>query len=72
MSLSHRSRTTVRLPLATPEEVSREPAPFPSTTAALPSERGFLDWRRRLGCNLSRRGDGRWDALTYIHAADVE
>ena len=30
----------------------------------------FPDWRERLIRNLSRRSDGRWDPLTWIHATN--
>lgn len=63
-------RSAMRWPLATPEEVSHEPAPFPSTTPALPTETSFPDWRRRLVRNLSRRSESRWDPLTYVHAKE--
>ena len=55
-------------PLATPEAISREPAPFPKTTKEEPFEIGFVDWRERLTSNLSRRSDGRWDPLTWTSA----
>jgi hypothetical protein len=58
----------VRRPLATPEEIAAEPAPFPVTTALTPHEAMYPDWRRRLARNLSRRSDSRWDPLTYVHA----
>jgi hypothetical protein len=38
----------VRSPIATPEEVAREPAPFPSKEDDRPIETFFPDWRRRL------------------------
>ena len=66
------SRSSVRSPLATPEEVAREPAPFPSVTAALPVETFYPDWRRRLVRNLARRSDSRWEPLTWVHAARPE
>ena len=44
-------------------------APFPAKTLAAPVETFFLDWRRRLKRNLSRRSDSRWDPLTRVHAA---
>ena len=62
-------RPRVHGPLATPEAVACEPAPFPRTTKELPEETGFADWRRRLTTNLSRRSDGRWAPLTWTHAA---
>jgi SAM-dependent methyltransferase len=58
-------------PLATPEAIAREPAPFPSVTRAAPLETGFADWRRRLTGNLSRRSDGRWTPLTRTHGVEV-
>lgn len=54
-------------PLATPEAIANEPAPFPSPTGAAPFESGFADWRQRLTGNLSRRSDGRWAPLTWTH-----
>ena len=62
-------RPRVHGPLATPERVAHEPAPFPRTTSDMPEETGFPDWRRRLTSNLSRRSDGRWAPLTWTHAA---
>ncbi len=56
-------------PLATPEAVALETAPFPRTTDAEPEETGFADWRARLTRNLSRRSDGRWEPLTRVHRA---
>lgn len=69
MSGAH--RPFVRTPLATPAELLDEPAPFPVTSRASPREAGFPDWRRRLSCNLSRRSDGRWTPLTYVHGREV-
>jgi hypothetical protein len=60
----------VRSPVATPEEVAREPTPFPSKAADRPIETFFPDWRRRLNRNLSRRSDSRWDPLTWVHATE--
>jgi hypothetical protein len=60
-------RPFVRTPLATPAELLDEPAPFPRTDNAAPIETAFGDWRRRLAGNLSRRSDGRWAPLTYVH-----
>jgi len=60
-------RAPVHGPLATPEAIAGEPAPFPSVTSEAPLESGFADWRRRLTGNLSRRSDGRWAPLTRIH-----
>jgi hypothetical protein len=62
---SHRPFT--RVPLATSAEVAGEPPPFPSMTTALPCETAFVDWRERLTRNLTRRSDGRWDPLTFVH-----
>lgn len=62
-------RSFIRAPLATPLEVSRHGTAYPSTDAALPEESLFPDWRERLARNLSRRSDGRWDPLTYVHEA---
>jgi len=65
------SRTPLtRNPLATPQAVSNEAEPFPSTTGAAPHETGFADWRRRLTGNLSRRSDGRWVPLTRTHGPE--
>jgi len=61
-------RSRVHGPLATPEAIAMEPAPFPRTTKEAPRETGFADWRRRLTANLSRRSDGRWAPLTWTHA----
>lgn len=63
------SGSLIRRPLATQEEIAREPAPFPSTTADEAEETGFADWRQRLRRNLSRRSDGRWEPLTRIRRA---
>lgn len=32
---------------------------------AVAIENAYVDWRKRLSRNLSRRSDGRWDPLTY-------
>jgi hypothetical protein len=56
-------------PLATPEALAKEPAPFPKTTSEAPFESVFADWRERLTGNLSRRSDGRWDPLTRTHGS---
>ena len=61
-------RSRVHGPLATPEAIANEPAPFPRTTKEAPRETGFADWRRRLTANLSRRSDGRWAPLSWTHA----
>jgi len=61
-------RSRIHGPLATPEAIASEPAPFPRTTREAPRETGFADWRRRLTANLSRRSDGRWAPLTWTHA----
>lgn len=60
-------RPALHGPLATPEAIAHEPAPFPAKTAEAPEETGFPDWRRRLTGNLSRRSDGRWAPLTWTH-----
>ena len=60
--------SSVRLPTATPAQVAEEPAPFPTKTVDAPVETFFLDWRRRLNRNLSRRSDSRWEPLTRVHA----
>jgi len=71
--MSDESRDTrqsfMRAPLATPVEVAHQDAAYPSTDAARPEESLFSDWRKRLARNLSRRSDGRWDPLTYVHEA---
>lgn len=58
-----------RSPRATPAQVGSEPEPFPSTTAERPETSWQRDWRERLTRNLSRRSDGRWEPLTWTHAA---
>ncbi|HEY4307580.1 MAG TPA: hypothetical protein VGM82_24105 [Gemmatimonadaceae bacterium] len=60
-------RPYIRSALATPTEIAHEPPPFPSTSEAMPCESAFPDWRERLTRNLTRRGDGRWEPLTYVH-----
>ena len=62
-------RSFIRAPLATPLEVAGQDPAYPSTDAARPEESLFPDWRKRLARNLSRRSDGRWDPLTYVHEA---
>ena len=62
-------RSFIRSPLATPLEVARQSPAYPCTDAARPEESLFSDWRKRLARNLSRRSDGRWDPLTYVHEA---
>ncbi|HXT14916.1 MAG TPA: hypothetical protein VN706_04760 [Gemmatimonadaceae bacterium] len=64
------SHSTVRSPTATPAQVACEAAPFPVKTPANPIETLFPDWRQRLGRNLSRRSDSRWEPLTWVHPAD--
>lgn len=63
-------RWTLRSPIATPQEVAAEPAPFPAATREAPVETSFADWRERLTRNLSRRSTGRWEPLTWVHSAD--
>ena len=63
-------RSRVRDPLATPEAIGAEPPPFPQPTSKEPLESAFADWQRRLTSNLSRRSDGRWDPLTWIHGKE--
>ena len=63
-------RSSARSPIATPEEVAREPTPFPSKEDDRRIERFFPDWRRRLTRNLSRRSDSRWEPLTWVLAAE--
>jgi len=71
MSRDHAApRAAVHGPLATPEATAAEPVPFPSVTSEAPLENGFVDWRRRLTGNLSRRSDGRWSPLTWIHGVE--
>jgi len=62
-------RRLTRSPQATPEELAREPAPFPKSSAGEREEDWYADWRMRLTRNLSRRSDGRWEPLTWFHAA---
>ena len=62
-------RRLSRSPQATPEELASEPAAFPRSSAAEPEEDWHADWRMRLTRNLSRRSDGRWEPLTWFHAA---
>ena len=63
-------RWTLRSPIATPEEVAAEPAPFAAKTPEAPGETFFADWRERLTRNLSRRSTGRWEPLTWVHSAE--
>jgi hypothetical protein len=63
-------RNQIRGPLATGEAIANEPAPFPKTTTEAPFESVYADWRERLTANLSRRSDGRWEPLTWIHDND--
>jgi len=60
-------RSQLHRAMSTPLEIAAGPAPFPKPTAEAPCETAFVDWRRRLARNLSRRSDGRWDPLTRIH-----
>lgn len=60
---SHRAHQTAA-------QLAREPAAFPVTTLAASRESAFPDWRQRLSRNLSRRTDGRWEPLTYVHAPE--
>jgi len=55
-----------RQPRASAEAIEAEAQRFPRATPELPNEHGHDDWRERLVRNLSRRSDGRWDALTYF------
>ena len=64
-------RPRVHGPLATAEAIANEPAPFPSKTKAASCETFFLDWRRRLTRNPSRRSDGRWEPLTFTHTNET-
>jgi hypothetical protein len=64
---SHPSFT--RGPLERPSSVASQDPAYPRTDAESPNESLFVDWRARLARNLSRRSDGRWDALTYTHDA---
>ena len=64
-------RSRIHEPLATPEAVGAEPPPFPKPTSEEPLESAFADWQRRLTSNLSRRSDGRWDPLTWIHGKEA-
>ena len=65
-------RSAIRLPQARPEEVSREPAPFPAVTEGQSAETGFPDWRLRLMRNLARRSESRWDPLTFVHEPIIQ
>lgn len=60
-------RPFIRAPLATPLEIAGQDPAYPATDPAHPDESLFADWRQRLARNLSRRSDGRWDPLTYVH-----
>ena len=51
----------------TSEQLAAEPAAFPVTSAAMPMESAFPDWRERLNRNFARVGDRRWEPLTYVH-----
>ncbi|HXT17493.1 MAG TPA: hypothetical protein VN706_17765 [Gemmatimonadaceae bacterium] len=62
-------RSFIRAPLATPSEIAKQDPAYPATDATQPNESLFADWRQRLARNLSRRSDGRWDPLTYVHDA---
>lgn len=64
-------RSSIRSPLASPAEVAGEASPFPTQDADANDESFFPDWRRRLSRNLARRSDGRWDPLTWTHAANI-
>jgi len=66
-TLAPNHRPFVRAPLATPAELANEPPPFPSTSNTMPRESAFADWRDRMTRNLSRRSDGRWEPLTFVH-----
>lgn len=61
-----------RGPLATPLEIASQDPAYPATDEVRPSESLFSDWRKRLARNLSRRSDGRWDPLTYVHDARLD
>lgn len=63
-------RQHIHASLETAEAIAREPAPFPVTTREAPLETLFADWQRRLTRNLARRSDGRWEPLTWTHAAE--
>ncbi|HTJ21808.1 MAG TPA: hypothetical protein VL383_05405 [Gemmatimonadaceae bacterium] len=62
-------RSSMRRPLATPTEIAHQDPAYPSRDVARPSESFYADWRERLARNLSRRSDGRWEPLTYVHGA---
>lgn len=64
-------RSSIRSPLASPAEVAREAAPFPTKDADANDESFFPDWRRRLSRNFARRSEGRWEPLTWTHAANI-
>jgi hypothetical protein len=59
-------------PLASPEAVGREPAPFPVAPDESQVEQFVPDWRRRLTRNLSSRSDGRWEPLTLLEKRDAD
>lgn len=59
----------MRRPLATPSEIAQQDPAYPSRHVARPDESFYADWRERLARNLSRRSDGRWEPLTYVHDA---
>jgi hypothetical protein len=65
-------RSFIRAPLATPREIASEVSAYPCADADRPNESLFPDWRQRLARNLSRRSDGRWDPLTYVHDASPD
>ena len=65
-------RRLSRSPRATPEEVAKEPEPFPSSSVTDCEESWYADWRMRLTRNLARRSDGRWEPLTWFHPAALE
>lgn len=60
-------RQCVRAPFATLARLADEPPPFLSTTNALQCETTYPVWRERLTSPLSRRGDGPWEPLTFVH-----
>jgi hypothetical protein len=69
MSVRYDVPRNLRGPLAAADVIANEPAPFPKTTTEAPFESVYVDWRERLTANLSRRSDGRWEPLTWIHGA---
>jgi len=64
-----RHQASMRRPLAAPSEIARQDPAYPARDTERPTESLFADWRKRLARNLSRRSDGPWQPLTYVHEA---